>query len=258
MIHFFPRYRQRFLKESRFTRYLVYAIGEIVLVVIGILIALQINNWNEERQVRKKQQILLQGMYNELGKDVEMMDEYITGLNRATPIRKAVFLKSNLENVSLDSLLFLNLQPNLDTELKSLIFDKAANLGITQFSQNDSLNAALENYYVNETDRFKRITNYYQEFNKKELEYNLKHLSHPVLDHLFASVGIENLIDVNDDTLSVKQKIIAYNQENEVKNMVQYSLIMQEYTLRRFELIRDSTIKPLRAQIDRELNTDDD
>ncbi|MFX0556562.1 DUF6090 family protein [Maribacter sp. CXY002] len=50
MIKFFRRIRQKLLSENKFSKYLAYAIGEIVLVVIGILIALQINNWNEERK----------------------------------------------------------------------------------------------------------------------------------------------------------------------------------------------------------------
>lgn len=53
MIKIFRRTRQRLLTQNSFTRYLIYAVGEIVLVVIGILIALQINNWNEESKVNK-------------------------------------------------------------------------------------------------------------------------------------------------------------------------------------------------------------
>lgn len=49
MIKFFRKIRQKLLSENNFNKYLVYAIGEIVLVVIGILIALQINNWNQKR-----------------------------------------------------------------------------------------------------------------------------------------------------------------------------------------------------------------
>ena len=49
MIKFFRSIRQRLVVENRFSKYLLYAIGEIVLVVIGILIALQINNWNQQR-----------------------------------------------------------------------------------------------------------------------------------------------------------------------------------------------------------------
>ncbi len=50
MIKFFTRIRQRLLSEGKLSKYSLYAIGEIVLIVIGILIALQINNWNEDRK----------------------------------------------------------------------------------------------------------------------------------------------------------------------------------------------------------------
>lgn len=50
MIKFFGHLRMRLIPETKFSKYLLYAIGEIVLVVIGILIALQINNWNEKRK----------------------------------------------------------------------------------------------------------------------------------------------------------------------------------------------------------------
>ncbi|WP_162919882.1 DUF6090 family protein [Hanstruepera ponticola] len=50
MIKFFRKIRERLLTENKFDKYLLYAIGEIILVVFGFLIALQINNWNEERK----------------------------------------------------------------------------------------------------------------------------------------------------------------------------------------------------------------
>ena len=56
MIRFFRTLRQRLLAENRFRKYLLYAIGEIVLVVIGILIALQINTWNEGRKAENLEQ----------------------------------------------------------------------------------------------------------------------------------------------------------------------------------------------------------
>ena len=50
MLTFLRRIRKGLLNGNRTSRYLLYAIGEIALVVIGILIALQINNWNEKRK----------------------------------------------------------------------------------------------------------------------------------------------------------------------------------------------------------------
>ncbi len=53
MIRFFRSIRQSLLAQGGITRYLIYALGEIVLVVIGILIALQINNWNERKKIQR-------------------------------------------------------------------------------------------------------------------------------------------------------------------------------------------------------------
>jgi hypothetical protein len=50
MVKFFRKIRQQLLSENKFTKYLMYAVGEIVLVVIGILIALSINHWNDQRK----------------------------------------------------------------------------------------------------------------------------------------------------------------------------------------------------------------
>ena len=49
MIKFFRHIRHNLISENKMGKYLKYAIGEIILVVIGILIALQINNWNQNR-----------------------------------------------------------------------------------------------------------------------------------------------------------------------------------------------------------------
>ncbi len=57
------------LTENKFSKYLIYAIGEIVLVVIGILIALSINNWNEQRKTRLLEESYNQSIKNDLNND---------------------------------------------------------------------------------------------------------------------------------------------------------------------------------------------
>jgi len=63
-------------------RYLKYAIGEIVLVVIGILIALSINNWNEERKQNQLETIYLKRLHNELKKDIVTFSNEIQRLEK--------------------------------------------------------------------------------------------------------------------------------------------------------------------------------
>jgi uncharacterized membrane-anchored protein YhcB (DUF1043 family) len=64
MINFFRKLRQRLLTEKNLTKYLLYAVGEIVLVVIGILIALQFNN-NSEREKRIQKEIEVLHLFQE-------------------------------------------------------------------------------------------------------------------------------------------------------------------------------------------------
>ena len=71
MIKFFSKIRQRLLSENKFSKYLIYAIGEILLVVVGILIALQINNWNDERKDRAREINILTEIKRNLGVNVK-------------------------------------------------------------------------------------------------------------------------------------------------------------------------------------------
>ncbi|MBK7944594.1 MAG: hypothetical protein IPJ85_04465 [Flavobacteriales bacterium] len=81
MPRIFNTIRQRLLKENRFTRYLVYAVGEIVLVVIGILIALQVNTWNLARQDRKMEAKYLAGLKADLQVDLVNLEVFIADRN---------------------------------------------------------------------------------------------------------------------------------------------------------------------------------
>ncbi|QIE58742.1 hypothetical protein G5B37_03950 [Rasiella rasia] len=74
MIKFFRKIRQKMLNENKFSKYLLYAIGEIILVVIGILIALQINNFNNSRQETKIEQSYLLSLQTEFEINLEKIN----------------------------------------------------------------------------------------------------------------------------------------------------------------------------------------
>ncbi|WP_242157082.1 DUF6090 family protein [Aestuariivivens sediminis] len=69
MIKFFRKIRQKLLTENKFSKYLLYAIGEIILVVIGILIALSINNWNENLKNNRLKEYYLKSLMEDLSRD---------------------------------------------------------------------------------------------------------------------------------------------------------------------------------------------
>ena len=77
MIKFFRKIRFDLIGKNKTGKYLKYAIGEIVLVVIGILIALAINNWNENQKLRTQEIIYLDNLKNDIITQIQMLDVYI-------------------------------------------------------------------------------------------------------------------------------------------------------------------------------------
>ena len=102
----FRKTRQKLASENKISSYLRYAIGEILLVVIGILIALQVNNWNEQRKLNNERKALIESLIS----DFKETREIITAKeveNDQSIKRTSRFLSlsyTNNENVSVDSL----------------------------------------------------------------------------------------------------------------------------------------------------------
>ena len=106
MIKLFRNIRQNLLNEGKTTKYFKYAIGEIVLVVIGILIALQINNWNNELSNKKDEQYVLTEVLKNLEEDAVLVDEIIIQRQKAKTAVIALQKFLNSETKTSDSLQF--------------------------------------------------------------------------------------------------------------------------------------------------------
>ncbi|MEO1033291.1 MAG: DUF6090 family protein [Bacteroidota bacterium] len=77
MIKFFRKIRQQLLAENRFRKYLLYAIGEIALVMIGILLAFQVNNWQAKRTRAVKELSYLKDIKSNLSDDIKAIDRVV-------------------------------------------------------------------------------------------------------------------------------------------------------------------------------------
>lgn len=91
MITLFRKIRQSLLDQGKVTRYLVYAIGEILLVLMGILIALEINNNNERNKARVFEEKMLIEVKNALEQDVDFFENHLIGFRNKEAAKAAVF-----------------------------------------------------------------------------------------------------------------------------------------------------------------------
>ena len=103
MIHFLRHIRQNLLKSGQVSKYLLYAIGEITLVMIGILLAVQINTWNNNRIEKKEEQFIYQRLIQDLEQDIRGLESSISNFE-ARLLYGAEALKqlnsTNLEQVT--------------------------------------------------------------------------------------------------------------------------------------------------------------
>ncbi len=109
MLRFFSKMRLKLAAENKVGRYLRYAVGEILLVVIGILIALQINNRNEVLKARKYEITMLTEIRNQLSSDLKWFD-YLANIRLAET--------DSFNNVLLD--LYLKKEPVQDSILQDI------------------------------------------------------------------------------------------------------------------------------------------
>jgi len=162
MINFFRKKRKNLADDNpptsragKAVKYASYAIGEIVLVVIGILIALQINNWNQSRLQHKDELYILEQFLVALNNDVHQLEDII--LSTTSRRKKVDTIIKILESPSNKQLMqFIQLQSALTTDnyfkASQGTFQEAISLGKLKLIRNNSLREQIYNYYDNISD----------------------------------------------------------------------------------------------------------
>ena len=205
MINFFKKIRKKLLSKNKFSSYIIYAVGEIILVVVGILIALQINNWNESRKQRLHKIELVKLLITDLeDRKAENIADRNSGLSMVDVFRKS--LKYWEDNNDIDT-----------TNLKIVL----------------GLLASDDWYYHNQTPTYNRLSNsalwenipdslamqvndiYYSRFTaiKTEFENSREYATICKINYLRPS----GLINLNQSAINLKSKIIK-----NPKNFISY------------------------------------
>tara|TARA_R110002073_G_scaffold230984_3_gene392076 strand:+ start:3697 stop:4443 length:747 start_codon:yes stop_codon:yes gene_type:complete len=154
------------MEKNKTGKYLKYAIGEIVLVVIGILIALQINNWNELNKERTSEKIILNEIRDNLEFDLKDFESNIANLQNKAISSKSILkiLESNSDyNDSIGYFFFyLKTYPHFSNKSNGYNLLQSKGLDIIQ---NDSIRKSITDLYE---DRYQ----YLKTYEKERIDYN--------------------------------------------------------------------------------------
>ena len=170
MLKIFRNIRRKLLSENKTGKYLKYAIGEIVLVVIGILIALSINNWNENKKTDANIKNLLVALTNDLKQDTLLIYERLPFINKHYAFNETLRKRIAEPNATVDTLIKImryEFNPNWKAQLN---YNTNAYSSLNQTGLLEQLPSTLQtkikNFYSKKSamrDRVEKTTNDYQE-----------------------------------------------------------------------------------------------
>ncbi len=242
MLKFFRKIRQKLLSESKFSKYLIYAVGEILLVVIGILIALQINNWNEN----KKERILENNLINKISINIDDdINEY-----------QKILLAEDNRRAKIDSFLIIVRNPlefktsDLDKLYKSLWFferftpNKSA---LTNLISSGKINIIQnENLLENILDYYKTIDEQKASVGEALASYSRNQIGPYLMRFDFMDSEVVK-------KYRKRKSLIEYNQDPAIENLVMARIQLMDTQKNYYERQINNAVKLL-EQIEMDLN----
>lgn len=229
MIKLFRKIRQKLISENRVSKYLIYAVGEIVLVVIGILIALQINNWNEARNLAVRKVETLHEFQESLRSDLRKIEANMA-INVQVKQSASLILDYMDKDLPYNDTLKYQFGRTVITwpiDIKVGVYQnyRSSNLGLISSTK---LKQSISNVYETRYSNLKRFQNQYIEMINKASQDLLNTRFESFLDSNYETWKIDNNFASTesynaDDVVNV---MVPVNFEN-LKNDQEYRYFLR-------------------------------
>jgi len=211
MLRFFRQIRKTLMEQNKVRTYLLYAVGEIALVMIGILLALQVNNWNEERITQKEQAIILENLNIEFTENLVELNISISNLDTLKIALEELLqimhdqpdtLSTNEFEVLLERTFFT---PTYSPS--SFVLEELKNSGGLSRLDNELLESLLFDWERNKAELLNR-------------EVGFRRYGDQYIDYLTNFGSVRNLDALSGEIESLKKSSITSNSIELIKNPV--------------------------------------
>ena len=242
MLTFFRRIRKGLLKGGHTSKYILYAIGEIALVVIGILIALQINNWNEGRKDRLKEHDILGMLIEELNANKSHIED---NMDWHTEIKKTALTlltqcyqdKSEEAHTEIDKLIgdlcfFLSVG-----EIEIAVVDAIVSSGELAVIQSDNLRKEITSWRKKVTVLGKMVEQDYDHFSNDWMPYIRSNTNVSQLSNAIETIpgSQDSIFESSLQKPPVRIDHEAILQDQEFQNLIAHKVWIQEDILNNYE-----------------------
>ena len=252
MIPFFRKIRKKMADDNRPLKYARYAIGEIILVVIGILIALQINNWNEINKLKKEEQKLLISLNDDVKENNLRLQETIKKEEKVIRYSKELIktILSNNKHVTPDSIAEMfthGAQSWYRAEYVTGTYDGILSSGNINILKNETLKKNLAQFTSEVKSGFEDHEEsmfFMNEINKLAAPFSPTLMRHQVYDDLNLVISDSKIKEAVNEILSDKiflglliDKTIVENHrliyQSRIQGYIKETLVIIESELRK-------------------------
>ncbi len=220
------------MSENKTRKYFKYAIGEIILVVIGILIALQINNWNQKQRNKELTIDYLEDFKKDLVNDTIIFNRALKRANNTIQKDKAIIAANDFNSITKDSLYdILRIHHSMRIyQINNSTYTKLLNTGFTEAKEYRELFNTISLYYTVEY----KIYGEYIEWDKEQtIDMNdSEFLEYDNIDLSVLNKSIENtqLPNLDDNT---RNEIVNFITSNKFRNRLYADYTRKERVVNR-------------------------
>ncbi|WP_258097135.1 hypothetical protein [Marinoscillum pacificum] len=213
MLKLFRKIRKELLSNGKIGQYLKYAFGEIALVVMGILIAIQIDNLNEERKQLAYGQELMQELVVEINKNISILNWAIQNNQEASSVLETMYGIEDLRSLPTDSLFNFFAEANIDIQAPNNTYEKIKSQGITRLSKNEELNNKINLYFNLSVMTYNRRISFYLDRQAKRRAY--------LKDNLTVNFNYDPIKGFDPvDEVEMKKEMVAFLNLSQTKQLI--------------------------------------
>lgn len=219
MIKFFRKIKQKLISENKFSKYLIYAIGEIILVVVGILIALKVNNWNQNTQNLDLANDYVVNISNDLKNDTIVFGRAIKRLSQLVEVKKWGLKNDLNNNVAVEYFEAIINSQYFNIKINNNTFNQMSNNDVLKLKDFKSLFKKFNTYYATKKD-------YVDNFNEWELKSaNEESKFWNAQNNFEINLMHSDSIPIFQSSKKRKNSIIQILNSNRGRNMMKMSLL---------------------------------
>ncbi|MFY0630275.1 MAG: hypothetical protein JXR05_07825 [Flavobacteriaceae bacterium] len=230
MIKFFRHIRKSLIEQNKMGKYFKYAIGEIALVMIGILLALQVNNWNQERINEQKAIGYLNNLIEDIKSDILYYNGNINNYKIWLSNNKRLLINDDYKMLEGDSIIRLVAGYYEVDRTSSQTYEKIKNAGLIEALGSEDVNKAINDYYNAERSYYQTMLRWDKDFSDKDVNfwfYNDNYESSSVRNYN------TNTLPFLNTAAKRKNDLINLIESTQGRNHLRNAIIRKEHTLKR-------------------------